>query len=48
MTELGINPGKTDQVMKEYLQQNNLSKEEIHQRAFDSVMEHKAKLKNLW
>jgi hypothetical protein len=46
MTELGIDPGKTDQVMLEYLQQNHVSKAEIHRRAFDSVMEHKAKLKN--
>lgn len=46
MTELGIDPSKSDQVMLEYLQQNNMSKEEIHQRAYDSIMEQKAKLYN--
>ena len=46
MTELGIDPGKTDQVMLEYLQQNHEVQAEIHRLAVDSVMEHKAKLKN--
>jgi len=45
MTELGVDPGKTDQVMMEYLQQNNVSRAEIHRRAEDSVNEQKTKLK---